>query len=120
MVIIVVAMALLAIYANVQKVAAWRDRKSDDYSHRDPAAGLTHAPPISLPLDGRIRSARGFRSNNQEPPLSNHTMKKFTVLPLIAALAFFVSCQKQQTEEERKAEVERQVQERVAAERLRG
>lgn len=45
-------------------------------------------------------------------------MKKFCVLPLLAALAVFVSCQKQQTEEERKAEVERQVQERLAAQRL--
>jgi hypothetical protein len=44
-------------------------------------------------------------------------MKKFCILPLVAALAFFVSCQKQQSEEERKAEVERQVQERLAAER---
>jgi hypothetical protein len=50
--------------------------------------------------------------------LSKQTMKKFSVFPLIAALAFFVSCQKQQTEEERKAEVERQVQDRLAAERL--
>lgn len=31
-------------------------------------------------------------------------MKKICILPLIAALAFFVSCQKQQTEEEKKAE----------------
>lgn len=45
-------------------------------------------------------------------------MKKFSVFPLIVALAFFVSCQKQQTEEERKAEVERQVQDRLAAERV--
>jgi Family of unknown function (DUF6600) len=45
-------------------------------------------------------------------------MKKFSVFPLIAALTFFVSCQKQQTEEERKAEVERQVQDRLAAERV--
>ncbi|MDP9098844.1 MAG: hypothetical protein M3N48_07610, partial [Verrucomicrobiota bacterium] len=45
-------------------------------------------------------------------------MKKFSVFPLIAALAFFVSCQKQQTEEERKAEVERQVQDRLASERV--
>jgi hypothetical protein len=44
-------------------------------------------------------------------------MKKFCILPLVAALAFFVSCQKQQTEEEKKAEVERQVQERLATER---
>ncbi len=35
-------------------------------------------------------------------------MKKFYILPLIAALAFFVSCQKQQTEAEKKAEAERQ------------
>src|SRR5215212_2112627 len=45
-------------------------------------------------------------------------MKKFCLLPLLAALAVFVSCQKQQTEEERKAEVERQVQERLAAQRV--
>jgi hypothetical protein len=57
-------------------------------------------------------------SNNPIAGRSNHTMKKFSVFPLIAALAFFVSCQKQQTEEERKAEVERQVQDRLAAERL--
>lgn len=44
-------------------------------------------------------------------------MKKFSVFALIAALAFFVSCQKQQTEEERKAEVERQVQDRLAVEK---
>ena len=36
-------------------------------------------------------------------------MKKFCILPLIAALAFFVSCQKQQTEAEKKAEAERQL-----------
>ena len=45
-------------------------------------------------------------------------MKKFSVFSLIAALAFFVSCQKKQTEEERKAEVERQVQDRLASERV--
>ena len=50
--------------------------------------------------------------------MSKQTMKKFSVFPLIAALAFFVSCQKQQTEEERKAEVERQVQDRLASERV--
>ena len=44
-------------------------------------------------------------------------MKKFCVIPMLAALAIFASCQKQQTEEERKAEVERQVQDRLAAER---
>jgi hypothetical protein len=44
-------------------------------------------------------------------------MKKFCILPLVAALVFSVACQKQQSEEERKAEVERQVQERLATER---
>jgi hypothetical protein len=42
-------------------------------------------------------------------------MKKLCILPLVAALAFFVSCQKQQSDEDRKAEVERQVQERLVA-----
>jgi hypothetical protein len=45
-------------------------------------------------------------------------MKKFCLIPLLAVLAVFVSCQKQQTDEERKAEVERQVQDRLAAERV--
>lgn len=45
-------------------------------------------------------------------------MKKFfVVLTVVTATAAFVACPKQQTEEERKAEVERQVQERLAAER---
>jgi hypothetical protein len=44
-------------------------------------------------------------------------MKKYFLLPLIAALAFGIACQKQQTDEERRAEVERQVQDRLAAER---
>ena len=44
-------------------------------------------------------------------------MKNLFALPAIISLAIFCSCQKQQTEEERKAEVERQVQERLAAER---
>src|SRR3982751_250395 len=43
-------------------------------------------------------------------------MKKFFVFPAVIALAALVSCQKQQTEAERNAEVERQVQERLAAE----
>jgi hypothetical protein len=64
----------------------------------------------------RRRPATQFRSNNEEPSRSNLTMKKFCILPLVAALALFASCQKQQSEEEKKAEVERQVQERLAAE----
>jgi hypothetical protein len=44
-------------------------------------------------------------------------MNKLSGLPLIISLAIFCSCQKQQTEEERKTEIERQVQERLAAER---
>ena len=44
-------------------------------------------------------------------------MKKLFGLPVIISLAIFCSCQKQQTEEERKAEIERQVEERLAAER---
>ncbi len=44
-------------------------------------------------------------------------MKKFCTLFAIIVLAGLVSCQKQQTEEERKAEIDRQVEERLAAER---
>lgn len=54
------------------------------------------------------------RSNKEEPSGSNLTMKKFCTI--VAALAVLVSCQKQQTEEEKKAEVEKQVQERLAVE----
>ncbi len=44
-------------------------------------------------------------------------MKKFCALGIAVALVLFVSCGKQQTEEEKNAEIERQVQQRVAAER---
>jgi len=43
-------------------------------------------------------------------------MKKFFTFAAVIAIATLVSCQKQQTEAEKKAEVERQVQERLAAE----
>src|SRR5437868_1440091 len=43
-------------------------------------------------------------------------MKKFFVFIALVAVAALVSCQKQQTEAEKNAEVERQVQERLAAE----
>src|SRR5438874_106408 len=43
-------------------------------------------------------------------------MKKFFVFPAVIAIFALLSCQKQQTEAEKNAEVERQVQERLAAE----
>src|SRR5437762_249955 len=43
-------------------------------------------------------------------------MRKFFVVPAVIAVTTLVSCQKQQTEAEKNAEVERQVQERLAAE----
>ena len=43
-------------------------------------------------------------------------MKKLFVFPAVVVLAGLISCQKQQTEAEKNAEVERQVQERLAAE----
>src|SRR5256886_9243297 len=43
-------------------------------------------------------------------------MKQFFTLSAVIAMAALVSCQKQQTEAEKNAEVERQVQERLAAE----
>jgi hypothetical protein len=44
-------------------------------------------------------------------------MKKLFGLPVIICLAVFCSCQKQQTEEERNTEIQRQVEQRMAAER---
>src|SRR3982074_1019708 len=49
--------------------------------------------------------------------MSKTKMKKFCIVCACVALAGFVSCQKQQTEEERKAEIDRQVEQRLAAER---
>jgi hypothetical protein len=43
-------------------------------------------------------------------------MKKVFVFPVLIAVAALISCEKQQTEAEKNAEVERQVQERLAAE----
>ncbi len=43
-------------------------------------------------------------------------MKKVLALPAIGLLALFCSCQKQQTEAERNAEIELQVNQRLAAE----
>ena len=43
-------------------------------------------------------------------------MNKLFVFPAVIAVAALISCQKQQTEAEKNAEVERQVQERLAAE----
>src|SRR6266699_3961273 len=43
-------------------------------------------------------------------------MKRLFVFPAVVVLAGLISCQKQQTEAERNAEVERQVQQRLAAE----
>jgi len=43
-------------------------------------------------------------------------MKNFFVFPAVIAVAALISCQKQQTEAEKNAEVEREVQERLAAE----
>src|SRR6266478_8463636 len=43
-------------------------------------------------------------------------MKKLFVFPAVVVLAGVISCQKQQTDAEKNAEVERQVQERLAAE----
>src|SRR5438477_1643729 len=43
-------------------------------------------------------------------------MKRFFIIPAVIALAALASCQKQQTEADKNAEVERQIQERLAAE----
>lgn len=55
-------------------------------------------------------------SNNENESLSKPNMKKSFAFPVIIALAIFCSCQKQQTEEERNADIERQVQQRLAVE----
>jgi hypothetical protein len=43
-------------------------------------------------------------------------MRKASYLSIFVTLAALISCQKQQTEEERKAEIDREVQQRMAAE----
>ena len=43
-------------------------------------------------------------------------MKKFCIIPLAVALTLLISCGKQPTEEERKVEVDREVQQRLDAE----
>src|SRR5712692_8002506 len=55
-------------------------------------------------------------SNNKTRSQSKADMKKVLALPAIGLLALFCSCQKQQTEAERNAEIERQVNQRLAAE----
>src|SRR6187397_244956 len=44
-------------------------------------------------------------------------MKKFSLFSVAAALALVVSCQKPQSEADRNAQIEREVQQRLAAER---
>src|SRR6188768_2473373 len=44
-------------------------------------------------------------------------MKKFSILPIALAFALAVSCEKPASEAEKKAQIEREVQERLAAER---
>src|SRR5438874_4215958 len=57
-------------------------------------------------------------SNNAAKQKSKSTMKKFSVVILPLALSiFFVACQRQQTEEKRRAEIDREVEQRLAAER---
>jgi hypothetical protein len=48
--------------------------------------------------------------------MSKAIMKNLFALPAILAVTIFCSCQKQQTEAERNAEIERQVQQRLASE----
>lgn len=48
--------------------------------------------------------------------LSKPVMKNFVILPLLVGLALVCSCQKQPNEEEKKGEIEREVQQRLAAE----
>src|SRR6478672_967119 len=58
-----------------------------------------------------------FVSNNSEPIRSHHLMKRALPFSLLATLALGAgACQKQQTEAERNAEIERQVQQRLHAE----
>ena len=56
-------------------------------------------------------------SNNAAKQKSKSTMKKFFVILPLALSIFFVACQRQQTEDERRAEIDREVEQRLAAER---
>ncbi|CAN5618988.1 hypothetical protein BH18VER1_BH18VER1_12890 [soil metagenome] len=58
-----------------------------------------------------------FGSNKERPHRSKFTMKTLSLIGLAAAVAFAVSCEKPQSEPERNAQIEREVQQRLAAER---
>jgi hypothetical protein len=62
-----------------------------------------------------MRRFRAFISNKVKSTWSNLPMNKFAPISAAIALTLFVSCGKQQTEAERNAEIERQVQQRLAA-----
>src|SRR3954447_21262670 len=58
-------------------------------------------------------------SNKEEPSRSNSShMKTFSLLLLASVLGLAVSCEKPQSTAERDAQVEREVQQRLASERL--
>jgi hypothetical protein len=56
-------------------------------------------------------------SNNAAKRRSKSAMRKFFLVLPLALCICFVACQRQQTEEERRAEIDREVQQRLAAER---
>src|SRR4029450_11627839 len=109
MLIILGLMALLAVYSNIQR---FRREKVETVIVMPATSPAAPTPWFFL------ARARFFALlNNKNQWGSNPDMKKLFGLPMIICLAIFCSCQKQQTEEERKTEIERQVQERLASER---
>lgn len=64
-----------------------------------------------------MRPRPSFRSNKERLHWSKSTMKPFRFLALAAAILLVASCQKPQTEAERNAQIDREVQQRLAAER---
>src|ERR1700730_8385145 len=101
MIVILIAMALLSLYSNVQR---WRRDKVETVIVM-PAASPSSTAPSSKTRRGHSRGL--FVRISQRNRGLSLNMKKLIVLPLVVAVSIFSSCQKQQTEAERQAEVQR-------------
>jgi len=91
------------------KISPGKNRKRDRYA-------IDHSHAILALRQRDRRCVISFCSNTMKQLWSNSVMKKFPQWLVIVVLAAFVSCGKRETAEDRKAEIEREVQQRLAAE----